>query len=99
MRKSERRLSTNRTAVSAGPALRQSWWFAKMPRHAPASEPESATIQNLARHPLNVSKYDVAPREGTSRVRRKILRRLLKRFISRPDDFPSRRSVCPYHER
>ena len=39
-------------------------------------------IPQFARHKLYVSRYDVAPREGTFRVRRKILLRLLKRFIS-----------------
>jgi len=57
-------------------------------------ELEPATIQTLARHTLTVSKYDVAPREGTFRVRRKILRRLLKRFIRR-EQFPFEEKNLP----
>jgi len=40
----------------------------------------------LTRRTLNASKYDVAPREGTFRVRRKILRRLLKTFMKQPGE-------------
>jgi hypothetical protein len=42
-----------------------------------------ARAERLVQRQMKLQKYDVAPREGVLRVRRKILRQLLKRKISK----------------